>query len=166
MTKFIFITGGVVSSLGKESITEAYTSLLRARGLKVMVKTLDPYFNLKSESKNISTTSGQIFENVMKKERAGGYLGETVQIIPHITNEIKTGASYIKIGCEPGRFARKMRNSEKIHRLRRYWKLRHRTSYISKFIAPNLHLHYRLHFFNRSRKAHFWTFWAIKPIFS
>ena len=89
MIKFIFITGGVVSSLGKESITEAYTSLLRARGLKVIVKTLDPYFNLKSESKNISTTSGQIFENVMKKERAGGYLGETVQIIPHITNEIK-----------------------------------------------------------------------------
>ena len=50
MIKFIFITGGVVSSLGKESITEAYTSLLRARGLKVIVKTLDPYFNLKSKS--------------------------------------------------------------------------------------------------------------------
>ena len=89
MIKFIFITGGVVSSLGKESITEAYTSLLRARGLKVIVKTLDPYFNLKSKSKNISTTSGQVFSNVLKKEREGGYLGETVQIIPHITNEIK-----------------------------------------------------------------------------
>ena len=89
MIKFIFITGGVVSSLGKESITEAYTSLLRSRGLKVIVKTLDPYFNLKSKSKNISTTSGQVFSNVLKKEREGGYLGETVQIIPHITNEIK-----------------------------------------------------------------------------
>ena len=89
MIKFIFITGGVVSSLGKESITDAYVSLLRSRGLKVIVKTLDPYFNLKSKSKNISTTSGQVFSNVLKKEREGGYLGETVQIIPHITNEIK-----------------------------------------------------------------------------
>jgi len=55
MIKFIFITGGVVSSLGKESITDAYVSLLRSRGLKVIVKTLDPYFNLKStENKKVS----------------------------------------------------------------------------------------------------------------
>ena len=67
MIKFIFIKGGVVSSLGKESITDAYVSLLRSRGLKVIVKTLDPYFNLKSESKNISTTSGKIFSNFLKK---------------------------------------------------------------------------------------------------
>ena len=89
MTKFIFITGGVVSSLGKEFISEAFVSLLRSKGLKVQIKSLDPYFNLTSKSKNESTTSGQIFSNVLKKERQGGYLGETVQIIPHITNEIK-----------------------------------------------------------------------------
>lgn len=123
MTKFIFVTGGVVSSLGKGIAAASLAAILEARGLKVTLVKLDPYINVdpgtmsplqhgevfvtddgaetdldlghyerfvdaKMTSRNNHTT-GQIYENVIRKERRGEYLGNTVQVIPHITDEIK-----------------------------------------------------------------------------
>ena len=123
MTKYIFITGGVASSLGKGLAAASLASLLQSRNLKVHLKKLDPYLNIDPGTmspyqhgevfvtddgaetdldlghyerftgiptrKNDSITSGKIFSNVIMKERRGDYLGATVQIIPHVTNEIK-----------------------------------------------------------------------------
>jgi CTP synthase len=123
MTKFVFITGGVVSSLGKGIAAASLAALLEARGLKVTLIKLDPYINVDPGTmspfqhgevfvtgdgaetdldlghyerfvhakmgKNNNFTTGQIYENVIRKERRGDYLGGTVQVIPHITNEIK-----------------------------------------------------------------------------
>lgn len=123
MTKYIFVTGGVVSSLGKGIAAASIASILELRGLKVTMLKLDPYLNVdpgtmspmqhgevfvtddgaetdldlghyerfisSKMSKNNNFTSGQIYESVIKKERKGEYLGKTVQVIPHITNEIK-----------------------------------------------------------------------------
>jgi CTP synthase len=123
MTKFIFITGGVVSSLGKGIAASSLAAILEARGLKVTMTKLDPYFNVDpgtmspfqhgevfvtddgaetdldlghyerfvhaTMGKVNNWTSGQIYENVIRRERQGGYLGATVQVIPHITDEIK-----------------------------------------------------------------------------
>lgn len=123
MTKYIFITGGVVSSLGKGIAAASIASLLELRGLKVTMIKLDPYINVDPGTMSpfqhgevfvtedgaetdldlghyerfISTrmhqknnfTSGQVYETVIKKERQGDYLGKTVQVIPHITDEIK-----------------------------------------------------------------------------
>jgi len=128
MTKFIFITGGVVSSLGKGIASASLGALLEARGLKVTMIKLDPYINVDpgtmspfqhgevfvtddgaetdldlghyerfirtTMGRNNNFTTGQIYENVIRKERRGEYLGGTVQVIPHITDEIK--ASVIK----------------------------------------------------------------------
>jgi len=123
MTKFIFVTGGVVSSLGKGIAAASLAAILEARDLKVTLVKLDPYINVdpgtmsplqhgevfvtddgaetdldlghyerfvdaKMTSRNNHTT-GQIYENVIRKERRGEYLGNTVQVIPHITDEIK-----------------------------------------------------------------------------
>ncbi len=123
MTKYIFITGGVVSSLGKGIAAASTASILESRGIKVTMLKLDPYLNVdpgtmsplqhgevfvtedgaetdldlghyerfisaKMTKKN-NFTSGQIYESVIRKERRGDYLGKTVQVIPHITNEIK-----------------------------------------------------------------------------
>jgi len=122
-TKFIFVTGGVASSLGKGLTAAALGSLLEARGLNVSVLKMDPYINVDPGTMNpfqhgevfvtddgaetdldlghyerfldITTTrknnftSGQIYDAVIKKERHGDYLGATVQVIPHVTNEIK-----------------------------------------------------------------------------
>jgi CTP synthase len=123
MTKFIFVTGGVVSSLGKGIAAASLAAILEARGLNVTMVKLDPYINVdpgtmsplqhgevfvtedgaetdldlghyerfidaKMTNKNNHTT-GQIYENVIRKERRGEYLGNTVQVIPHITDEIK-----------------------------------------------------------------------------
>ncbi|RTK94305.1 MAG: CTP synthase [Neisseriaceae bacterium] len=123
MTKYIFITGGVVSSLGKGIAAASTAAILESRGLSVTMLKLDPYLNVdpgtmspmqhgevfvtndgaetdldlghyerfvsaKMTKKN-NFTSGQIYESVIKKERKGEYLGKTVQVIPHITNEIK-----------------------------------------------------------------------------
>ena len=122
-THFIFVTGGVVSSLGKGIASASLGSLLESRGLSVTILKLDPYINLDpgtmspfqhgevfvtedgSEtdldlghyerflrtkmSKSNNFTTGQIYETVLKKERKGDYLGGTVQVIPHITDEIK-----------------------------------------------------------------------------
>ncbi|MCK5146404.1 CTP synthase [bacterium] len=122
-TKFIFITGGVVSSLGKGIASASLGLLLKRRGLKVSVLKMDPYLNVDpgtlspfqhgevfvtedgaetdldlghyerflniSLSKRNNTTTGQVYGMVIEKERRGEYLGKTVQVIPHITNEIK-----------------------------------------------------------------------------
>lgn len=122
MTKFIFITGGVVSGLGKGITAASLGRLLKQRGLKVAAQKLDPYMNVdpgtmspfehgevfvtndgaetdldlghyerfKDEdlTKFSSLTSGQAYWNVLDRERMGGYLGKTVQVIPHITGEI------------------------------------------------------------------------------
>jgi CTP synthase len=123
MTKYIFITGGVVSSLGKGIAAASLAALLEARGLKVKMMKLDPYINVDpgtmspfqhgevfvtedgaetdldlghyerfvhaKTGKSSNFTTGQIYESVIRKERRGDYLGATVQVIPHITDEIK-----------------------------------------------------------------------------
>ena len=122
-TRFIFVTGGVVSSLGKGITSASLGALLESRGIKVTIMKLDPYINLdpgtmspfqhgevfvtedgsetdldlghyerfiKSKmSKDNNFTTGQVYETVLKNERKGDYLGGTVQVIPHITDEIK-----------------------------------------------------------------------------
>jgi len=123
MTKFIFITGGVVSSLGKGIAASSLAAILEARGLNVTMTKLDPYINvdpgtmspfqhgevfvtqdgaetdldlghyerfLKTRlTKKNNFTTGQVYESVLRKERKGEYLGATVQVIPHITDEMK-----------------------------------------------------------------------------
>ena len=123
MTKFVFVTGGVVSSLGKGIAAASLAAILESRGLKVTMIKLDPYINVDPGTMSpfqhgevfvtedgaetdldlghyerfISTkmhktnnfTTGQIYESVLHKERHGEYLGKTVQVIPHITNEIQ-----------------------------------------------------------------------------
>jgi CTP synthase len=123
MSRFIFITGGVVSSLGKGIASAALGALLQSRGLSVNMIKLDPYINVDPGtmspfqhgevyvtddgaetdldlghyerfagvhcSRNSNYTTGQIYESVIAKERRGDYLGATVQVIPHITDEIK-----------------------------------------------------------------------------
>ncbi len=123
MAKFIFVTGGVVSSLGKGIASAAMGALLEARGLKITLQKLDPYINVDPgtlspfqhgevfvtddgaetdldlghyerftstrTSKSNNCTTGKIYFNVISKERRGDYLGETVQVVPHITDEIK-----------------------------------------------------------------------------
>ncbi|HEX8601534.1 MAG TPA: CTP synthase, partial [Pseudoduganella sp.] len=131
MTKFVFVTGGVVSSLGKGIAAASLAAILESRGLKVTMLKLDPYINVDPGTMSpmqhgevfvtddgaetdldlghyerfISTrmrkvnnfTTGQIYESVIRKERRGEYLGKTVQVIPHITNEIQ---DYIRRGAE------------------------------------------------------------------
>ena len=123
MTKFVFITGGVVSSLGKGIAAASLGALLESRGLKVTIIKMDPYLNvdpgtmspfqhgevfvtedgaetdldlghyerfIETKMRKINNfTTGQIYDSVLRKERKGDYLGETVQVIPHITNEIQ-----------------------------------------------------------------------------
>ncbi|CAN7420281.1 CTP synthase [Pseudoxanthomonas sp. LjRoot143] len=123
MTPLIFVTGGVVSSLGKGIAAASLASILEARGLKVTMMKLDPYINVDPGtmspfqhgevyvtddgaetdldlghyerfvrtrlSRKNSVTTGRIYENVIRKERRGDYLGATVQVIPHITDEIR-----------------------------------------------------------------------------
>jgi len=130
-TKFIFVTGGVVSSLGKGIASASLAALLEARGLKVTLIKLDPYINVDPGTmspfqhgevyvtddgaetdldlghyerfvrtrmgRNNNFTTGQIYENVIRKERRGDYLGRTVQVIPHITDEIKAS---IRLGAD------------------------------------------------------------------
>ena len=124
MTRFIFITGGVVSSLGKGLAASAIGALLQARGFTVRISKMDPYLNVdpgtmspfqhgevfvtddgaetdldlghyerltnRSANKNDSISAGRIFMNVLQRERRGDYLGATIQVIPHVTDEIKT----------------------------------------------------------------------------
>ena len=123
MARFIFVTGGVVSSLGKGLSSASLAYLLQSRGFKVRLRKLDPYLNVDpgtmspfqhgevfvtndgaetdldlghyerfsgiSAKKSDNITTGKIYSDVLKKERQGGYLGKTVQVIPHITDRIK-----------------------------------------------------------------------------
>ena len=123
VTKHIFVTGGVASSLGKGLTASSLGRLLRARGNRVTMQKLDPYINVDPGTMNpfqhgevfvtddgaetdldighyerfldtnlvgfANVTTGQVYQNVINKERRGEYLGDTVQVIPHITNEIK-----------------------------------------------------------------------------
>ena len=129
MTRFVFITGGVVSSLGKGLTAAALGALLQARGYKIRLRKLDPYLNVDpgtmspfehgevfvtddgaetdldlghyerftgvAARNTDSISSGKIYSNVLEKERKGDYLGKTIQVIPHVTNEIK---KFIEIG--------------------------------------------------------------------
>ncbi|MCM1309746.1 MAG: CTP synthase [Bacteroides sp.] len=134
-TKYIFVTGGVVSSLGKGIISSSLACLLKARGYRVTIQKFDPYINIDPGTlnpyehgecyvtidgheadldlghyerfTNVRTTrannitTGRIYQNVIDKERRGDYLGKTVQIIPHITDEIKRN---VKILGNTGNF--------------------------------------------------------------
>ena len=134
MTKYIFVTGGVVSGLGKGITAASLGRLLKARGLKVAAQKLDPYINVdpgtmspyqhgevyvtddgaetdldlghyerfidENLTRFSNLTSGKVYWNVLNKERRGEYLGSTVQVIPHITNEIK--AFVYRAGAETG----------------------------------------------------------------
>ena len=130
MTKYIFVTGGVVSSLGKGIAAASLAAILESRGLKVTMMKLDPYINVdpgtmspfqhgevfvtddgaetdldlghyerfisSRMAKRNNFTTGQIYDSVIKKERRGDYLGKTVQVIPHITDEIR---QFIELGA-------------------------------------------------------------------
>ena len=132
MTKYIFVTGGVVSSLGKGITAASLGRLLKNRGLRVAIQKLDPYINIdpgtmspyqhgevfvtddgaetdldlghyerfidEPLSRRCNITTGKIYWSVLNKERRGDYLGATVQVIPHITNEIKE--HILKVGQE------------------------------------------------------------------
>ena len=102
-TKYIFVTGGVVSGLGKGITAASLGRLLKNRGYKVTIQKFDPYINVDPgtmnpyehgevfvTTHNSSVTMGQVYSSVIEKERKGEYLGKTVQVIPHITNEIKS----------------------------------------------------------------------------
>ena len=123
MTKHIFVTGGVVSSLGKGITAASLGRLLKSRGLKVTIQKLDPYLNVdpgtmspfqhgevfvtddggetdldlghyerfidESLSRDCNVTAGSVYQTLIGKERRGDFLGGTVQVIPHVTNEIK-----------------------------------------------------------------------------
>lgn len=129
MARYIFITGGVVSSLGKGLASAALGALLQARGYSVRLRKLDPYLNVDPGTmspfehgevfvtddgaetdldlghyerftgvparKTDSVSSGRIYSNVLEKERRGDYLGKTIQVVPHVTNEVK---DYLRIG--------------------------------------------------------------------
>ena len=134
MAKYIFVTGGVVSSLGKGIGASSIGCLLESRGLKVTLQKFDPYLNVDpgtmspfqhgevfvtddgaetdldlghyerfthshlTQSNNV--TSGRIYERIITKERRGDYLGNTVQVIPHVTNEIKAAIRKVSAGVD------------------------------------------------------------------
>src|SRR5215471_11363086 len=97
--KYIFVTGGVVSSLGKGVAASSIGCLLESRGFKVTLQKCDPYLNVDPGtmspfthaklSRDNNWTTGRIYETILTKERRGDYLGKTVQVIPHVTDEIK-----------------------------------------------------------------------------
>ena len=131
MARYVFITGGVVSSLGKGLASAALGALLQARGFTVRLRKLDPYLNVDPGTmspfehgevfvtddgaetdldlghyerftgvparKTDSISSGRIYSNVLEKERRGDYLGKTIQVVPHVTNEIK---DFLRIGAD------------------------------------------------------------------
>ena len=134
-TRYVFVTGGVASSLGKGIISSSLATLLKARGYNVTIQKLDPYINIDpgtlnpyehgecyvtedgaetdldlghyerflnvptSQANNITT--GRIYKDVIEKERRGDFLGQTVQVVPHITDEIQT---HIKLLGDNGNY--------------------------------------------------------------
>src|SRR5215212_4974852 len=135
MTQYIFVTGGVVSSVGKGIATASIGRLLKARGLHVSIMKLDPYLNVdpgtmspyqhgevfvtddgaetdldlghyerftdENVSRASNVTTGQVYSSVIQKERRGDYLGGTIQVIPHITNEIKARVAAVGRAHQP-----------------------------------------------------------------
>src|SRR5665811_2079607 len=135
MAKFVFVTGGVVSSLGKGITAASIGTILKARGLHVGMQKLDPYLNVDpgtmspfqhgevfvtddgaetdldlghyerfidvSLTRSSNVTAGQIYKNVIGRERRGDYLGGTIQVIPHITNEIKERVTRVAKDGDP-----------------------------------------------------------------
>src|SRR5881296_1287964 len=134
MSKFIFVTGGVASSVGKGITVASLGRLLKNRGVSVSLMKLDPYINVDPgtmspyqhgevfvtddggetdldlghyerftntiTTKNSNWTTGKIYQSVIQKERRGDYLGRTVQVIPHITNEIKDAIRSVSHGVD------------------------------------------------------------------
>src|SRR3954462_11235482 len=130
MARFVFITGGVVSSLGKGIAAASLGALLQARGYKIRLRKLDPYLNVdpgtmspyqhgevfvtddgaetdldlghyerftdESVSRSSNVTTGQVYSSVIAKERRGDYLRGTIQVIPHITNEMKAHIAAVR----------------------------------------------------------------------
>ena len=128
-TKYIFVTGGVASSLGKGIISSSIGKLLQARGFDITIQKFDPYINIDpgtlnpyehgecyvtddgqetdldlghyerftgiKTTRNNNVTTGRIYQSVIEKERRGDYLGKTIQVIPHITDEIKRDMLYL-----------------------------------------------------------------------
>lgn len=131
-TKYIFVTGGVVSSLGKGIISASIGKLLQARGYRITIQKFDPYINIDSGTLNPyehgecyvtadgmetdldlghyerftgiqttrhnSQTTGRIYKTVIEKERRGDFLGHTIQVVPHITDEIKRRIRFLEKG--------------------------------------------------------------------
>ncbi|HXV99236.1 MAG TPA: CTP synthase, partial [Anaerolineae bacterium] len=129
MTKYIFCTGGVVSSLGKGVTAASIGRILKSRGLSVTVQKLDPYLNVdpgtmspyehgevfvledgaetdldlgayerfidENLTRSSNLTSGQVYQQVINRERRGDYLGKTIQVIPHVTNQIKASITHV-----------------------------------------------------------------------
>jgi CTP synthase len=165
MTKFVFVTGGVVSSLGKGIASASLAAILESRGLKVTLIKLDPYINVDPGTmspfqhgevfvtddgaetdldlghyerfvttrmrKANNFTTGQIYKSVLEKERRGDYLGKTVQVIPHVTNEIQ---EYIKRGAGIGE---KDERRGRGHRRDRRHRRRHRVAALPGGGAPD-----------------------------
>lgn len=134
MTRYIFITGGVVSSLGKGIVSATLGALLQAHGFKVKLRKLDPYLNVDpgtmsplehgevfvtddgiegdldlghyerftgiNTTQNDSTTTGKIYDTLLKEERKGNFLGKTIQVIPHVTNAIKKFILNVTDDCD------------------------------------------------------------------
>ena len=132
--KYIFVTGGVVSSLGKGLAAASIGCLMESRGLKVSLQKFDPYLNVDPGtmspfqhgevfvtddgaetdldlghyerfthsrlSRDNNWTTGRIYENIIAKERRGDYLGKTVQVIPHVTNEIKSAMKKLSLDVD------------------------------------------------------------------
>src|SRR5579871_98815 len=136
VAKHIFVTGGVVSSLGKGLTSASIGMLLEHRGLRVRLQKFDPYINVDPGTmspyqhgevyvlddgtetdldlghyerftnapltRDCNYTTGRIYESVIKKERKGAYKGQTVQVIPHVTDEIKAAVRKLAAGCRCG----------------------------------------------------------------
>jgi len=136
LIKYIFVTGGVVSSLGKGITAASLGRLLKSRGFKVAIQKFDPYINIdpgtmspyqhgevfvtddgaetdldlghyerfidENLSRASNVTAGRVYDSVIRKERRGDFLGATVQVIPHITNEIKEFIQRVGNSCQPG----------------------------------------------------------------
>jgi len=154
MARFVFITGGVVSSLGKGLASAALGALLQARGYSVRLRKLDPYLNVDpgtmspfehgevfvtddgaetdldlghyerftgvAARSTDSISSGRVYSTVLEKERRGDYLGKTIQVIPHVTNEIKDFISIGEDEVDPDAFVRWAYAKALEHRQPRY----------------------------------------------
>ena len=151
MAKYVFVTGGVTSSLGKGITAACIGRLLKSRGLSVSILKLDPYINVdpgtmspyqhgevfvtddgaetdldlghyerfidENLTQRVHVTTGRIYQAVIAKERRGDYLGGTVQVIPHITNEIKERIGRVGAGRARGRGHRGGRRHGRRHRV-------------------------------------------------